>query len=227
MWRTTLRLATATCLATALLAGRADASAVQSYLYTTSGDIAGIGGTTSGYPISYTPTSGVGMLSTPGTFALGTITTNPLPTGATLTYDGTPFTINVGVGPVAGDSGSAVPTSTGFSPAYTYTIHGTLDGSLKGDGTSTLFPTVTSITGSGSIPPFAASDLLLNLQGIAAPVGGIDGTTTLTAHVDVTGTPLPAPAPEPTSVALFASALAGWAWRSRRSRPSRAATASA
>lgn len=233
MWRTNRHLAIATLLATTVLVDHAQASAVQSYLYTTSGDIAGISGVNNGgYPITYTPTSGTGMLTTPGTFNLGTITTSPLPTGATLNFDGTPFTINVGVGPVTSSSGYDNPYNYGSSfsyyylnPTYTYTIHGTLNGSLQGDGTSTLFPTVTSITGSGSTPPFDASALLLNVQGIAAPMGSTFGTTTLTAHVDVTGLSLPSPAPEPTSVALFASALAGWAWRTRQVRSRRTAPA--
>ena len=227
MTRLTARLATFTLIATTLLAAQADASAVQSYLYNTSGNIGGISPySTSGYPINFTPESSTGVLTTPGTFVLGSIATNPLPTGATLTYDNTPFTIALNVAPVTANSGyynsgyyysssSPSPAYYGFSPAYTYNISGVLNGSLS-DGTSTLFPTITSITGSGSTPPFPVGDLTFNLQGIAAPVGGTYGTTTLTAQVDITGNPLPAPAPEPTSVAVFAAALAGWAWKRRR-----------
>ena len=198
-----------------------DAAAVQSYLYNTSGDIAGISGSGLGYPISFNPESSTSMLTTPGTFVLGSITTSPLPTGATLSYDNTPFTINMGVGSVPSNNSNygysnPTPYYYGFEPAYTYKISGVLNGSLMGDGTSTLFPTITSITGSGDTPPFPVEDLKFNLQGIAAPNGTTYGSTMLTAHVDVTGNPLPSPAPEPTSVAAFVAALAGWAWNRRR-----------
>ncbi len=214
MTRMTFRLSSVALLAAATWVGRADASALQSYLYNTSGDIAGIQSSGYGYPISFNPQSG-SMLTTPGTFVLGTIGTNPLPTGATLSYNNTPFTINLNVGQVSNNNGY-YGYYNNFSTAYTYKISGVLNGSLMGDGTSTLFPTTTSITGSGTTPPFPVADLKFNLQGIAAPNGTIYGTTTLTAHVDVTGTPLPAPAPEPTSVAAFAVALAGWVWKRRR-----------
>ena len=225
MGRMMPRLATAVLLATALttLAGSpAQASSIQSYLYNTTGDIAGVTGSGLGYPISITPVTSNEMLTTPGTFVLGTITTNPLPTGATLSYDNTPFSISLNVGQVPSNGNNYgyynSPYYNGFAPAYTYKISGVLNGNLMGNGTSTLFPTITSITGSGSAatPPFPVDALKFNLQGIAAPNGTTYGTTTLTAHVDVTGTPLPAPAPEPTSVAVFAAALAGWTWARRR-----------
>lgn len=224
MWRMILQLAIATLLAATILNGPANASAVQSYLYNTSGDIAGNSGSGYGFPISFNPQSSTSMLTTPGTFTLGSFTTSPLPTGATLMYDNTPFTINVNVGQVPNNNGNYYGYYPGYyylSPSYTYKISGVLNGNLQGDGTSTLFPTISSVTGSGSAatPPFPISDLKFNLpQGIAAPNGTTYGTTTLSAYVDVTGNPLPAPAPEPTSVAAFAVALAGWAWKRRRSR---------
>lgn len=222
MIRPFARLAAVALSAVALGAADARAAAVQSYMYSTSGSIAGTPGSGYGYPISLS-TQGDAMLTTPGTFVLGTITTSPLPTGATLTFDDTPFTIDLGVG--------AVPTGSsyyygypygyyGFNPAYTYQISGVLNGALK-DGISTLFPTITSVTGVGSTPPFDPADLKFNLQGIAAPVGTTYGTTTLTASVAVAGNPLPSPAPEPTSVAIFAAALAGFAWNRRRGRTKR------
>ena len=224
MGRMTPRLAVATLFATAVFTGQADASAIQSYMYNTTGDIDGTSGSGYGYPISFASQNNNSMLTTPGNFTLGTFTTSPLPTGATLSYDHTPFTINVNVGPVSPNGSNnygyynPYPYYNNFSTAYSYTIHGTLNGTLMGDGTSTLFPRITSVTGSGVTPPFPASDLKFDLQGIAAPVGTTYGSTTLTARVDVTGSPLPAPAPEPTSVAIFAAALAGFAWNRRRSR---------
>ena len=209
-----LALVAAAALAPAAFAARADAAAIQSYTYTSSGSIDGTPG--SGYPIRVDPQDAQ-TLTTPGTSALGTFVTSPLPPGATLTYDNTAFRFLLTVGPYAATPG--VPF--GPTAGYAYQILGTLNGSLKGDGTSTLFPTITSVTvanPNGFPPPFAPADLRFDLQGIAAPNGANDGSTVLTARVDVTGSPLPSPAPEPTSVAAFVAALAGWTWSRRRGR---------
>ena len=122
---------TLTIALAATLASHAGASAVQSYMYSTSGNIAGTTGVNLGYPIGFT-SGPIAMLTTPGTFTLGTITTGLLPAGATLTYDNTPFTINLGVGPVANNSYNynGYNGYYGFSPAYSYQINGVLNGSL-------------------------------------------------------------------------------------------------
>lgn len=213
MWRMIPRLTLATLTATLALAvlpaREAGAAAIQSYNYTTSTTL----GDVPNGPISL---SGVGnsgsTLTTPGAFVLGTITTNPLPSTATLTYDHTPFTIDL-----------TLRNPTGDSSSYTFRIQGEFNGSI-GNGYSDMMASVKSITGNpfndpNSTPPFAASDLQVGFpQGIAAPNGSTFGTTTLIGQVLVTGTPLPPAAPEPTSVAAFAVAIVGWGLRRRLRR---------
>ena len=230
MWRMTPRLATATLTATLALAlsipavPQARAASVQSYSYTTSGGIDG----PSGSPITFNPQSYSSTLTTPGSFVLGSFTTSPLPPTATLTYNNTPFTIDLNIAP----AGSYVyPYYYGYSynpSAYQYQISGVLNGSItgatSGSGSSSMFATITSVTGSGlgstTTPPFPVSDLQFNFpQGIAAAVGSNPSTTTLAGQVTIAGVPLlPAPAPEPSTIAVFGLALAGLACR-RQLRP--------
>ena len=223
MWRMTPRLATATLTATLALAlataPRAEASAVQSYSYTTSGSISGMSGD---QPIEFYGTPIGGKLTTPGAFALGRFVTSPLPATATLTYDHTPFTIDLVVRDLM------TPASSGPNPPPSYfntdyKISGELNGSVTGAGISNMVAIITSISatagGTSGIPPFSASDIqIVAPQGIAAPNGQGSGSSTLMAQVVVPG--LPSPAPEPTSIAVFGLALAGWA-RHRRSRKAR------
>ncbi len=228
MRRTTPRLAIATLTATialaCLVAPKAGASTVQSYAYNTTGSIDGPGGNT---PISFMPNYG-GMLTTPGTVNFGSFVTNPLPPTATLIYDNTPFTIDLNVS-APGTSPYYYP-GYGYNygtPTYQYVISGTLNGSItgatSGPGTSSMFATITSISGHGmstaNVPPFPFADLVVNIpQGIAAAVGSNQSYTALTGQVIVAGLPLPAPAPEPSTFAVFGAALAGLAWRRARSR---------
>lgn len=232
MWRMMPRLAIATLTATialaCLAAPKAGASAVQSYAYTTTGSIDGPGGNT---PISFTPTYS-GTLTTPGSINLGSFVTNPLPPTATLIYNNTPFTIDLNVSAVGtypsayGNYGYNYGYNYG-TPTYQYVISGKLNGSItgatSGSGTSSMFATITSISGNGlgtgTAPPFPISDLVVNLpQGIAAAVGSNQSYTMLTGQVIVAGLPLPAPAPEPSTFAVFGVALAGLAYRRARSR---------
>ena len=224
MWRMMPRLATATLTATMALAPiaapRADAASmttaisdpVQSYTYTVSGAVSGPYNS----PISLNHQPFTGSFTTPGSIVIGQFVTNPLPASATLTYNNTPFSINLNVGGVGVNS--SYPSYDYDNPNhYQYSIAGVLNGTISGDGSSSMRATVTSITGSGSgsvtTPPFPITALQINPQGIAAPNGSTDGYTTLTAQVSVVGLPLPAPAPEPSTVAVFGLALAGWAFR--------------
>jgi hypothetical protein len=224
MWRMISRLAPATLALTVAFAGpitsesRAsavltDSETVQPYGYTSSGSISS---STSASPIGFIGLSGTQTLTTPGTFSLGQFdAAGILPATATLTYNNTPFTIDLNV---------ASGTGSGF---YTYLISGTLNGSITGAGSSTMVATVSSITGQANdangvmtTPPFPASDIVISVpQGITAPDGTQDGYTTLYGQV-IPGAVLgaPSPAPEPASIAVFAVGLAAWGIRRRMSR---------
>jgi PEP-CTERM motif len=219
MWRMTPRLATATLTATLALAfafgadPKVEAATVQTYAYNTSGSISGPSGDV---PITYDPQATTSMLTTPGSVNLGEFVTNPLPTTASLTYNNTPFTILLNVG--------AFNPNDSFTPpinSFEYQISGTLNGTINGDGTSSMMATVTSITGVGSssTPPFPISEFTIAAQGIAAPNGSSQGITMLTGQVLVAGDPpplglgSPTPTPEPSTIAVFGLALAGWACR--------------
>ena len=217
MWRMTPRFATAALFATLALiasyAPQASASTVQSYSYSTYGNIAEVSGAT---PVTFSGVTGnSNSLTTPGTFSLGQFVTNPLPSSGTVTYNNTPFTVNLWVTDLH-VPGQLYPGA--LLANSDYTVSGMLNGSVTGTGASTMVATVTSITGAdygtmGS-PPFPISSLIVAPQGITAPNGSTMGFTTLTAQVATpTAISLPAPAPEPTSVAAFAAAIAGWVIR--------------
>jgi hypothetical protein len=186
---------------------------VQSYGYASSGSIASQTGVA---PIYFNGLSGTQTLTTPGVFSLGQFdAAGTLPTTATLTYNNTPFTIDLNV---ASGTGSGT---------YTYVINGNLNGSITGAGSSTMIATVSSITGQANdfngvmtTPPFPASDIQVSVpQGITAPNGSVDGYTTLYGQVNLgSGLGLPSPAPEPASIAVFAVGLAAWGIRRRISR---------
>jgi hypothetical protein len=212
----TPHLATATLTATLALAlataPGAEAAAVQSYSYSTSGSISGMSGD---QPIEFWGAPSGSTLTTPGSFAVGQFITNPLPATATLTYNQTPFTIDL----IVRDA-----TNVNSSPFDTdYKISGVLDGSITGAGISSMVATISSILvttgGTGNTPPFSAADLRIAPQAIIAPDGQSHGFSTLSAQVVVSGVPAPAPAPEPASIAVFGVALAGWIchrrWRSK------------
>jgi hypothetical protein len=207
----TYRLATATLTATLALAfasdRNADASTVQSYSYTTTGSISGMAGV---QPIEFYGLFGNGTLSAASPFALGQFITNPLPATATLTYNHTPFTIDLNV---VASPGSALPN-------YDYKITGQLNGSINGVGQSSMKASISSITGNdygtGVAPPFPISELKIIAPSlVAAPNGYNNGFTTLNAELAIPGFPLPTPAPEPSSIAAFGVALTLWGLRRR------------
>lgn len=224
MIRPLSRIAAAALSAAALLtaAGPAHAAAAaRSYQYISDAGFAPgahsitLGGTYQGQTTTLDSPLDLGSFGVPANFLAG----------ETRIYQNTPFTIDLKIAP-AGDG----PVNL-WDPAvaYDYRISGVINGSLRADGTSTLLPSIVSITGSGSIAaPFPVEDLRISLPLIAAPTGSLDASTPLVGVValDSTGNPLPSPAPEPTSVAVFAAALAGFAWNRRRSR-ARAHAASA
>ncbi len=226
MWRMMPRLAIAALTATLSLAGPSvptalAAASVQTFAYSTSGDIAGMTGDT---PVQFLgqPDTGTNTLTTPGSFILGMIQASPLPSSATLTYNNTPFTIDL----IVHDYQPPVPGlvyPTAFANYADYKISGVFNGSITGAGASSMYATVTSIDatigGYTNTPPFPVEDLKISVpQGITAPNGPIDGYSLLTAQVVIPGFPLPPAAPEPTSIAAFAAALAGWALRRKLRR---------
>jgi hypothetical protein len=201
-----------------LSAPDAGAATVQSYNYSTNGSIAGQTGVA---PITFIGVNSQ-TLTTPGTFSLGQFdAVNMLPTSGTLTYNNTPFAINLNV-------------ASGSGTYYTYLAMGTLTGSINGAGGSDMVATISSITGvppTGSstptTPPFPASDLQFSTtQGINAPnaMMGTDGLTNLYAQVipdTTTGLGLPAAAPEPASIAVLGLGLVAWGVRRRVTRSKR------
>ncbi len=223
MWRMmpqpALATATTALMATALtlLASPATVQAdaiTPTYQYTSGGGIPNGSGS---HSLSLAANTYVNSLSFPGTFNLGTFTTNPLLPGETDTYVNTPFHLDLKVAP-AGTTINWVGDFYSAPGVADYQITGLLNGSIRSDGTSTLMPTIQSVTTAvGS--PFPAADLNFTLPLIVAPSGSNPGVTTLTASVavDGAGNPLPAPAPEPATVVIFAATLAGWAWNRRRS----------
>jgi hypothetical protein len=189
----------------------AGASTVQSYNYSTDGTIDNQTGVA---PITFIGVSSQ-TLTTPGTFSLGQFdAVNILPSSATLTYNNTPFTINLNVG-----------NGTGFTTTYVFS--GTLNGWITGSGGSDMVATVSSITGgpaagfsSPTSPPFPASDIVMPApQAINAPnaLAGTDGLTSLYAQtIPVLIDPIPAP--EPASIAVFGLGLAAFVIRRRLTR---------
>ncbi len=214
MWRMMPRLATATLTITMALAlsttpeieaatdpGLGHGSTVDSYSYTTSGSISGMTGT---QPIEFYTLNSTINSNSP--FAIGLFVTNPLPATATLTYNNTPFVIDM-----------KVPTSSGA--AYDYNIAGVINGSIDGVGNSSMNVSVTSITGIGATPPFPVSELQINVPlKIAAPQGESDGFAVMTGQLNIPGLPPPLGAPEPASIVVFGTAIAGWLVHRRRSR---------
>ncbi len=220
MWRMMPRLATATLTATLALAlgyaPRANASTSASfanlptYSYTTTGSISGM---TGAQPIEFFGLFGSGTLNAVTSTPIGQFIASPLPATATLTYNNTPFVIDLNVVTAPGS-----PIAN-----YDYKIQGVLNGSITGNGQSTMMAYVTSITGNdygtGATPPFSTSELQFNAPlMIAAPNGETSGFSTLSGQLAIPDLPPPLGAPEPTSFVVFGTAVAGWYARRRRLR---------
>jgi len=192
-----------------LIASGAQASPTPVYYYSTTGTV---GGLTTG-PITFTgnnssePSSNGSVL--PGAINLGQFQTQPLPTGATLTLDNTPFTINL-------KQGAAPDLGQPITNAPDVTISGVLKGSLGSDDSTTLQAQITSATQAWPGPvPFdlstltAASPILINPGGIGNGISGL-------AVSVPTGIPSSFfNIPEPTTLAMFATALVGLGFRRR------------
>ena len=192
-----------------LIASGAQASPAPVYYYSTTGNV---GGLTTG-PITFTGNNSSGPSSDgtvlPGAINLGQFQTQPLPTGATLTLNETPFTIDLKqwAAPSPGVPSTSAPDEI---------ISGFLNGSISGDNATTLMAQITSVKQAwpGPVPLdlsslTAASPLLIN-------PGGVDsGTSGFAVSVP---TSIPSTffnIPEPTTLAMFATALVGLGFRRR------------
>lgn len=192
-----------------LIASGAQASPTPVYYYSTTGTV---GGLTTG-PITFTgnnssePSSNGTVL--PGAINLGQFRTEPLPAGATLTLNDTPFTINLKQG-AAPDLGQTITS------APDVIITGLLNGSLGGNNATTLQAKITSATQAwpGPVPIdlnalTEASPVLINPGGIGNGISGL-------AVSVPTGIPSSFfNIPEPTTLAMFATALVGLGFRRR------------
>jgi PEP-CTERM motif len=218
MWRMMPRLATSTLTFTLALAlshalevkaATAPSYAGEpTYSYTTTGSISGM---TGAQPIEFYGLYGSGTLNPMTPSPIGQFITSPLPATATLTYNNTPFVIDLNVVTAPGS-----PIAN-----YDYKLTGMLNGSITGNGHSTMMAYVTSITGNdygtGAVPPFPLWELQLNAPlAIAAPKGETSGFSTLTGQLYIPSLSPPLAAPEPASVVLFGTALAGWFVHRRR-----------
>ena len=171
-----------------------------------------MGGLTTG-PITFTgnnssePSSNGAVL--PGAINLGQFQTEPLPPGATLTLNNTPFTINL-------KQGAAPDLGQPITNAPDAIISGVMNGSISGNNASTLMAQITSATPAGPGPlPFdlsaltAASPILVNAGGIGNGISGLAvsvPTSIPSSFFNI---------PEPTTLAMFATALIGLGFRRR------------
>ncbi|WP_422931130.1 hypothetical protein [Singulisphaera sp. PoT] len=159
--------------------------------YTTYGSI---DGKNPGSPISWT--SANSSFYMPGSINLGGFNSAlNMPDSITLTYDHTPYTIDVFFGSGATQS--------------QLEINGTINGTITGTSSSTMQASVSSITQVGGNPlPFPLSDFqVLSPQTISAT-----GPSPFYAYVNYT------PVPEPTTLALCGMIVAGLGVRHWRRR---------
>jgi hypothetical protein len=192
-----------------LIASGAHASPTPVYYYSTTGDV---GGLTTG-PITFTGNNSSGPSSNgtalPGAIDLGQFQSQPLPPGATLTLNETPFTINLKqwAAPSPGEPITNAPDET---------ISGVLNGSINGNNATTLMAQITSVkqVQPGPVPLdlsslTTASPVLINPSGIGNGISGFAAsvpTSIPTSFFNI---------PEPTTLAMFATALVGLGFRRR------------
>jgi len=185
-----------------LFASGAQASPTPVYYYSTSGTV---GGLTTG-PVTFL---GTGMSTVlPGSLNLGQFHTEPIPAGATLTLDNTPFSITL--------SESAAPgVGKPVQSAPSLTISGVINGSLSGNDSSSLEAQFTKVSQNFPGPlPFDLNALTASPIALA-PSGINGGNSSFSATVSSGIAPGFFNVPEPTTLAVFATAAVGLGFRRR------------
>jgi hypothetical protein len=151
-------------------------------------------------------------LGVPGPLLLGEFRADDLAEGVTTQYDRTPFSIEL--------------TVDGAEPIW---LSGVLDGSITGGGAADLVATfdLAPVVPTYPEPPSGFERWLYGAEGVTGILSLPDGGRRPVLgrrgrHVRAGPGPLaraPAdPQPEPTAAAVLVAALAGMAWRRRRSR---------
>ncbi len=205
------------CLA---LNGATTRAASVMHSYSTSATILGDGITTSGGatmttpPITFNPVT-AGSFTAPSSVGLGEFVVPTLPTGQTVDYKDTKFTITYNPVSIAGTS---YP-----SDGLPVTMTGVLNGELSGNQSSvraTFDPITSPVFSSGDKQYLSTLSVLNNpLDLVPASAGG---RTTVQGMISTT-TPAPAgsgidnptPTPEPTTFAILGTAIVGLGLRHR------------
>jgi hypothetical protein len=168
--------------------------------YTTTGGIDTMSGSGAGV-ISYVPVS-TAQIDLNSNLPLGSFQVSSLPSGASMSYDNTPFSITLTPNTYGG-------SSTGLEGATPVTFTGVINGTVT-DTASSLTAIFNPVSASG-FTFLGASSTVSVLKGAEALLvpSSAGGTTTLEAQLVTTGTPSGTPAPEPSTVALFLSTFGG------------------
>lgn len=167
--------------------------------YSTDGSVGG----PDGGPIGWFNNAGVVL--PPGAFSLGQFQTPVLPSSASLTYNNTPFEVDV--------------TFNSGSSTSGLVIDGVLNGTVMGNNASNMIASITSINQDGSNPlPFPLNTFQVLAPQALAPRGIQGGVTDLFAYVSFNPAGQTLTTPEPASLALFGTVIVGLGLRHRLRR---------
>jgi hypothetical protein len=177
---------------------------------TTVGSFIGPSGQTSVTdPITYVPVSGASFLA-PSSLSLGAFQVNALPSGQSVTYNNTPFSIKFAPTHV----GDMVPTADQVPFNITGHLTGTVSGPNQSSVVATFDAPPTTTTSDPTNPGYQFNaGLYANTLKVAdnplslVPSTSNNGMTTIQANL-VSST-YTAPVPEPSTILLFAATAAG------------------